>query len=517
MPRGSIRTRCVSEGIVFLVGAGPGDPGLMTVRARELIDGADAIVYDALVPLDVVREAGEGASPPELHYVGKRGGDKRSASQLDITALLVELARQGKRVVRLKGGDPFVFGRGGEEAQALFEANVLFEVVPGVTAGIAAPAYAGIPVTHRGRATSVTLVTGHEDPGKGGGQTNWTALAQLAGSGGTVVVYMGAKTLPSVVQSLLTGGLDAHVPAAAISRGTRSAQLTVVATVETIVSEVARAGAGAPMVVVFGWTVLLRDEIAWAERRPLSGKTVVVTRATQQAGTLSRRLREQGARVLEMPATKVARLDSAGLQAAIKRLSEYQWLVFTSQNAVMIFWEQLLAASRDARALAGIRVAAIGPGTAGALLERGIIVDVVPERFVAEGLLDALRERGAVEEANMLYVTAEGARDILRAGLEELGARVDVVEAYRSVRDGRGAERLIRELERGGVNYVTVTSASAVKAFVELVGEESARGARLVSIGPATSAAAREAGLDVAAEAEEATMDSLVQAVTRAG
>lgn len=507
----------MAEGIVFLVGAGPGDPGLLTVRARELIDSADAIVYDALVPMEVISDAGEAPSPPELHYVGKRGGDKRSASQSGISALLVELARQGKRVVRLKGGDPFVFGRGGEEAQALFDADVPFEVVPGVTAGIAAPAYAGIPVTHRGRSTSVTLVTGHEDPGKGGGQTDWSALARLAGSGGTVVVYMGAKSLPAVVESLLSGGLDPHVPAAAVARGTHSRQQTVVATVETIVDEVTRAGATAPMVVVFGWTVLLRDELAWVEQRPLFGKTVVVTRATQQAGTLSRQLREKGARVMEMPATKVARLDSAGLQSAIARLQEYQWLVFTSQNAVNIFWEQLLAASRDARALAGIRVAAVGPGSAGALLSHGIIVDVVPERFVAEGLLDALRERSGVEEANMLYVTAEGARDVLRSGLEELGARVDVVQAYRSVRDGRGAERLRRELERGGISYVTVTSASAVKAFVELVGEETARSARLVSIGPATSTAAREAGLDVVAEAEEATMDSLVRALIRAG
>ena len=502
---------------MFLVGAGPGDPGLLTVRARELIDSADAIVYDALVPLDPVRNAREGTSPPELHYVGKRGGGRRSASQSDISALLVELARQGKRVVRLKGGDPFVFGRGSEEAQALFDANVPFEVVPGVTAGIAAPAYAGIPVTHRGRATSVTLVTAQEDPGRGGGQTDWSALARLAASGGTVVAYAGAKTLPSVVDALLAEGLDPHVPAAVVSHATHSAQLTVVATAGTIADEVSRAGAGAPMVVVFGWTVPLRDELAWAERRPLFGKSVVVTRAAQEVGTLSSLLREQGARVLEMPAAKVARLDSAGLQAAIARLREYQWLVFTSQNAVSIFWEQLLAASLDARVLAGIRVAAVGPGTAGALLERGIIVDVVPERFVAEGLLDALRERGALEEANMLYVTAEGARDVLRAGLEELGARVEVVEAYRSVRDGRRADRLRRELERGGVSYVTVTSASAVKAYVDMVGEEAARGVRLVSIGPAASAAAREAGLDVAAEAEEPTMDSLVRALVNAG
>lgn len=497
------------------MGAGPGDPGLVTLRARELMDTADAIVYDALVPPELIAEIGDSPAAPRLHYVGKRGGEKRSASQEEIQLLLVRLAREGKRVVRLKGGDPFVFGRGGEEAQALFEADIPFEVVPGVTAGVAAPAYAGIPVTHRGRATSVTLVTGHEDPAKGGGQTDWAALARLAAGGGTVVVYMGARTLPIVVEALTRGGLDAHVPAAAISHGTMTDQRTVVATAGTIAAEIARSGLGPPMVVVFGWTVLLRDEVAWAEARPLFGKTVVVTRATQQAGTLSRKLRERGARVLEMPATQIARLDPAPLRDAIARLTDYSWLLFTSQNAVTVFWEQLLASERDSRSLAGRKIAAVGPGTGTALLERGIAVDVVPERFVAEGLLDALRERDDVAGAGVLHVTAEGARDVLQVGLGELGATVDVVHAYRSVQDGRGARRLQRELERGEVHVVTVTSASAVRHFVELVGEGLASRARFATIGPATSAAARDAGLDVAVEATESTIDALVDAVAR--
>jgi uroporphyrinogen III methyltransferase / synthase len=507
----------VADGVVFLVGAGPGDPGLLTVRAKELLDGADAIVYDALVPQELIAAASDAASAPELHYVGKRGGDRRSVAQADIIALLVQLARQGKRVVRLKGGDPFVFGRGGEEAQALHEADVAFEVVPGVTAGIAAPAYAGIPVTHRGRATSVTLVTGHEDPDKGGGQTDWAALAKLAGAGGTVVVYMGAKTLPGTVEALLAGGLDAHVPAAAVTHGTQPRQRTVVATVGTIADEVRRGGLGAPMVVVIGWTVLLRDEIAWYEQRPLFGRTIAVTRAAQQAAALASLLRERGARVLEMPATRIVRLDTAGVREALTRLTDYEWLLFTSRNAVDIFWEQLLAVSRDARSLAGSRVAAVGPGTAGALLERGIVVDVVPERFVAEGLLETLQERSDISGANVLYITAEGARDVLRAGLENLGARVDVVQAYRSVRDGRGADRLRRALERDEVDLVTVTSASAVTTFVQLVGPETAVRAKLASIGPVTSAAAREAGLDVAVEASEATLNALVKAIEAAG
>jgi uroporphyrinogen III methyltransferase / synthase len=507
----------VADGTVFLVGAGPGDPGLLTVRAKELLDSAEAIVYDALVPQEVIAAAADADTPPELHYVGKRGGDRRSVAQEDITALLIALARQGKRVIRLKGGDPFVFGRGGEEAQALFEADVKFEVVPGITAGIAAPAYAGIPVTHRGRATSVTLVTGHEDPLKGGGQTNWSALAKLATAGGTVVIYMGVKTLGNVVGALLRAGLDVSVPAAAVSHGTQGAQRTVVATVGTVEDEITRQRLGAPMVVVFGWTVLLRDEVAWFEGRPLFGKTIVVTRAAQQAGTLSRMLREKGASVMEMPATRIARLDTAGLQEAIERLRDFQWLVFTSQNGVALFWEQLVASSRDARALAHCRIAAVGPGTAGALLERGIVVDLVPERFVAEGLLEVLRTRDDVAGSSVLYVTAEGARDVLRSGLEEMGAAVHVIQAYRSVRDGRGADRLRDALNDGKVNYVTLTSASAVRAFIALVGEEAAQKARLASIGPATSAAAREAGLDVAVEARESTLNALVAAIEKAG
>lgn len=507
----------MAEGVVFLVGAGPGDPGLVTVRARELLESADAIVYDALVPHELIAAAADSEHAPELHYVGKRGGDRRSVAQSDIIALIVQLARQGKRVVRLKGGDPFVFGRGGEEGQALFEADVRFEVVPGVTAGIAAAAYAGIPVTHRGRATSVTLVTGHEDPDKGGGQTEWPALARLAASGGTVVVYMGVKTLPATCDALLTAGLDAGVPAAAVSHGTQPRQRTIVATAGNIADEVARAGMGAPMIVVFGWNVLLRDELAWFEQRPLFGRTIVVTRAAQQAGTLSRMLREQGARVLEMPATKIARLDTAGVQDAVSRLADYQWLVFTSQNAVAIFWEQLLGGSHDARSLAGRRIAAVGPGTASALLEHGIVVDVVPERFVAEGLLEVLGARDDVAGSNVLYVTAEGARDVLPIGLREMGASVEVIQAYRSVRDGRGAERLRQALERDEVDFVTVASASAVNAFVQLVGSEAALRTRIASIGPVTSDAAREAGLEVAIEAREATLAALVEAIVDAG
>lgn len=501
------------DGVVYIVGAGPGDPGLLTVRARELIEGADAIVYDALVAPEIIAAAADASGLKELLFVGKRGGNRSSPRQSEINELIVRLAREGKRVVRLKGGDPFVFGRGGEEAEACHDADVAYEIVPGVTAGLAAPAYAGIPVTHRGTATSVTLVTGHEDPTKGGPQTDWSALARLAASGGTVVVYMGGRSLPVVVQSLLDGGLDAHVPAATIARGTTPTQQTVTGTVETIAAEVERAGLTAPLVTVFGWAALLRDDLAWLEKRPLFRRTIVVTRAAQQASVLSLELRDLGAKVIEMPAIRVARLDTPVLRERIARLRDYGWIIFTSQNAVSFFWETLLAGGADARALAHSRIAAVGPSTAATLLERGIAVDVLPSRFVAEALLEALVARSDVAGTKVLYVTADGARDVLAQGLQKLGAEVETIAIYRSISDGRGADRLRRQLERGTVDLVTVTSASAVHAFVDLVGIEAAQRAPIASIGEITSAAARESQLHVAVEASESTIQGLVSAI----
>jgi uroporphyrinogen III methyltransferase / synthase len=341
----------------------PGDPGLITVRGRELLDRCDAVVYDALANTELLpgNEAGSG---PELFYVGKRGGDDRSVSQDEINELIVRLARKGKNVVRLKGGDPFVFGRGSEEAQALNEASVPYEVVPGVTAGIAAPAYAGIPVTHRGLATSVTFVTGHEDPDKESSQTDWSALAR---AGGTIVLYMGVKTLPRIANALIAGGMPSEIPAAAIQWGTYPKQRTVMATLGTLAERANAEGVTAPIITVIGWAVVLRDEINWFETRPLFGRRIVVTRAAAQASSLSNRLRELGAGVIEMPATRIARLDLAPLRAALDELRQYQWLILTSQNAVSLLWEQLLSRGRDVRSLAGMRIAAVGPAAMPAL------------------------------------------------------------------------------------------------------------------------------------------------------
>ena len=500
----------MSEGKVYLVGAGPGDPGLITVRGRQLIDSADVVVYDALANSALLPARARETGRPELYYVGKRGGARDSVSQEEINALLIKLGREGKRVVRLKGGDPFVFGRGSEEAQALNDASVPFEIVPGITAGIAAPAYAGIPVTHRGLSTSVTFVTGHEEPGKATSQTNWNALAQ---SGGTIVLYMGVKTLRSITDALIEGGMPPEIPAAAIQWGTDPRQRTVVATLETLAAKAEAENVSAPVITIIGWSVILRDELSWFEKRPLLGKRIVVTRATQQAPVLTEKLRELGADVVEMPATQVARLDLTPLRAAIDNLADYDWLVFTSQNAVSIFWEQLLGGGRDSRALANIKVAAVGPATAGTLLERGIAVDVIPERFVAEGLLDALRVRDDVSGARTLYVTAEGARETLPTGLRDLGAEVTVIEAYRSVPDGEGAEKLARTIEAGKVDLVTFTSASAVRGFVDAVGEDLALKVPAASIGPQTSDALRVAHIEVKHEAEESTIDGLIAAV----
>lgn len=499
------------SGIVYLVGAGPGDPGLLTLRGGELLVTCDAIVHDTHVSPSMLALASvaDRETPAEIHDIGRRD-EQDTAKQDEINALLVRLARDGKRVVRLRVGDPFVFGRGSQEAQALAEAGVPFEVVPGVTAGVAAPAYAGIPVTHRGTSRAVTFVSGHADPARAEGEVDWRALA---GVGGTIVVFMGAKMIARIASTLIEGGMAADTPAAAIQSATYPDQKTIIATLSTLADAIARAELESPVLIVIGEVVALRDQLAWFDTRPLFGKRIVVTRARAQAGPLIEQLTAAGADVLEMPATRIEPLVAAPLANAIAGLEEYGWLIFTSQNAVRIFWEALRAASRDARALAGVKVAAVGSATAAALLECGIAVDVTPERFVAEGLLDAMRERRDVRGVRVLYAAAEGAREMLQEGLEELGAVVDRVTLYRSVPDGTGAAELRERLLAGAVDLVTFTATSTVNAFVQAVGAEAATCARAASIGPITSEAARAAGLEVAVEATESTIPGLVQAI----
>ena len=498
------------SGTVYLVGAGPGDPGLLTLRGGELLALCDAVVYDALAnPALLAMASLPGKPAAEMYDVGKRGGASESARQDEINALLIRLASDGKRVVRLKGGDPFVFGRGSEEAQALAAAGVRFEVVPGVTAGIAAPAYAGIPVTHRGASTSVTFVTGHEDPSKERDTVDWSALAR---AGGTIVLYMGVRTLPRIANALIDGGRSEDTPAAAVQWGTHPHQKTVTATLATLAASIEREGLTAPVITVIGDVVNLRREISWFETRPLFGRRIVVTRARSQASSLSDKLAMLGAQVLEMPATKIEPVDPEALRHAIADLARYQWVIFSSQNAIQIFWLALREAGLDVRALAGKKIATVGPATSLALAERGLWPDVFPERFVAEGLLDAVQERTDLRGTRVLYAAATGARETLQTGLEALGAIVDRIPVYSSVPDGEGAAALREMLLAGDADAVTYTSASSVNAFVDAVGADAAVRVPAVSIGPVTTAAAKARGLDVAAEASMSTIAGLVDA-----
>lgn len=501
----------MSSGVVYLVGAGPGDPGLLTVRGRELLASCDTIVYDALVNPLLVDAAWIGrAGEAEKIFVGKRGGAP-SMEQDAITALLVRLAREGKRVVRLKGGDPMVFGRGGEEAIALAEAGLEFEVVPGVTAGVAAPAYAGIPVTHRGVSTSVTFITGHEDPGKDRDQTDWSALAR---AGGTLVLYMGVSRLAKIATALIDGGRASDTPAAVIEWGTYPRQRTVTATLASLAEVAAREKIIAPSIAIIGDVVKLRGEMRWFDRRPLFGRTIVVTRAREQASQLRAMLEIAGARVIEAPAIRIEALDQGPLYAALGNLAGYDWLVVTSRNAVDLLWAAVRELGLDARAFASAKLCAVGPATADALLAHGLAVDVIPDRYVAEGVIEKLRERDDVRGARVLFVRAAGARELLPTALRDMGANVDEVEIYRTVPDLSGLDTLRDALDAGAVDVVTFTSASTVRHFVDALGAERARTVRGASIGPITSDAARELGVPVAIEAVESTIASLVQAIT---
>jgi uroporphyrinogen III methyltransferase/synthase len=485
---------------VYLVGAGPGDPGLLTARALELIAAADVIVYDRLIP-DTALDGARGDA--ELLYAGKEGGGP-SVSQEEIGQLLVEHGAAGCEVVRLKGGDPFVFGRGGEEAELLRDAGVPFEVVPGITAGVAAPAYAGIPVTHRDAASAVAFVTGHEDPAKfgvGGTEStlDWPALAAFPG---TLVVYMGVRTLEAISRALIAGGRLGSEPAAIVERGTLPRQRVVVATLETIASVAAREGIRAPAISVFGEVAALHERLDWLGARPLAGRTVAVTRARAQSSGLARRLRELGAAVVEAPAIRIVSIDGPAPE-----LGGYDLVCLTSPNGVRLLFERLGAAGRDARALAGATVAAIGPGTARALEQHGVIADVVPERFVAEGLVEALAD---IPVTRALIARAAVARDVLPEALRARGAEVDVVELYQTVAVP------LSPSQRDAVaaaDYVTFTSSSTVEFFFEQAGEMVAQPTRLLSIGPVTSDALRARGREPDVEAERHDIDGLIDAL----
>jgi uroporphyrinogen III methyltransferase/synthase len=489
-------------GIVYLVGAGPGDPGLMTRRSLELVASADAILHDRLIPPGALA----GARPDaELVYVGKQPGG-HTMRQEEINELLVSLGRGGKRVVRLKGGDPFVFGRGGEEAQALREAGVPFEVVPGVTAGVAAPAYAGIPVTHRDEASAVAFITGHEDPMKPDSAIDWFALAAFPG---TLVLYMGVGNIQGISRRLIEAGRREDEPVAVVERGTLAGQRTVTGILADIDKRVADAGIRPPAITLVGPVAKLREQLAWLEERPLFGRSVVVTRARAQASGLAARLGALGAEVVETPAIRIEPRPVAGeVRAAAEAIGEYALVCVTSPNGATLLMDALAETGKDARALAKATVAAIGPGTAAELARRGIRADVVPERSVAEALVEALQEV-PVTGRRVLVARAAEARDLLPDALRERGAEVDVVALYDTVAEPLSDGQLDRA---AAADYLTFTSSSTVRFFHDAggrVGEDT----RVVSIGPVTSETARELGLTVDVEADKHDIDGLVEAL----
>jgi uroporphyrinogen III methyltransferase/synthase len=496
------------QGKVYLVGAGPGDPGLITAKGLQCLQEAQVVLYDRLVDQ---RLLGEASPEAEMLDVGKARGFHREPQE-GINQLMVEKALEGKRVVRLKGGDPFIFGRGGEEAEALAKAGVPFEIVPGVTSAIAAPAYAGIPLTHRRVSSSVTIVSGSEDPTKGESTVDWK---RLAGSNGTIAVLMGWETLPGIVETLMQHGMDASTPAALVQWGTEPHQKTVAGCLEDIVEKGREAGLAAPVVAVFGQVVNLRDRIGWFEERPLLGKRVLVPRTREQAGTLSKLLLEQGADPVEIPTIKVEPVeDTASLDAALKSLSNYDWVVFASVNGVAQAFNRLRDLEMDARAFSGARVCAIGSATAAALGERGIIADYVPQTAVSEAIVAGLGETELAGKS-VLLLRAEVGRDVLLGGLSERGARVDDVAVYRTVVPEESREAIQDLVSGGKLDVVTFTSSSTVTNLIALLGGDVAplKGVKLACIGPITAQTAMDAGLEVDVVARKSTTAGLVDAL----
>ena len=498
------------KGKVYLVGAGPGDPGLITVKGLECIQKADVVIYDYLAPPNLLKHASPHA---EIIYVGKKGSD-HTLSQDQINALIVEKAQQSSTVTRLKGGDPFIFGRGGEETEALIKAEIPFEIVPGVTSAIAAPAYAGIPLTHRKFTSTLAFVTGHEDPTKAESSIDWAALARGIG---TLVFLMGVKNLPHITSQLIRHGMRPDTPVALIRWGTTPKQQTVTGTLDSIVEQVAAAGLKAPAIIVVGDVVQLRETMKWFENRPLMGKTIVVTRAREQASDLVNRLSALGAECLECPTIKVIPPDdNYPLEAAVARLADYDWLVFTSVNGVNFFFKCLFAQGKDVRALHQLRTAVIGPATAQRLLDFGLKSDIVPESYRAESVVKAFSKE-KIKGEKILIPRAKDARPILPVELTKLGAVVDEVTAYHTQAVSDNADDLVARLKEGSIDLITFTSSSTVTNFHALLPPESIENLMnsvvIASIGPITADTAKQLGFAVDIIADSYTIPGLCAAI----
>ncbi|MEE9567189.1 MAG: uroporphyrinogen-III C-methyltransferase [Desulfobacteria bacterium] len=500
----------MKKGTVYLVGAGPGDPDLITVKAVECLKQADVVIYDFLAAPKLLKYAREDA---EVIYVGKKGGD-HTLPQDKINELIAEKAKEGHTVVRLKGGDPFIFGRGGEEAEILAQAGIPFEIVPGVTSAIAAPAYAGIPLTHRRYNTSVAFITGHEDPTKEESAIDWSKLATGVG---TLVFLMGVKNLPSITEKLIAAGRDPKTPVALVRWGTTPQHATVTGTLETIVADVKAAGLKPPSIIIVGEVIELRETLNWFEKRPLLGKTVVVTRARAQASDLVDKLSDLGAECLECPTIKVVPPDDWGhLDAAIDNLETYDWLIFTSVNGVSYFFERLYEKGLDVRAVKDVRTAAIGPATAKRLGDFGLKSDIIPKTYQAESVVEAF-EKEDMEEKRVLLPRAKEARPILPVELVKLGAVVNEITAYQTEQASENLDLLIKRLEEGSIDIVTFTSSSTVKNFKALLPDDRfeslIENVAVASIGPITTDTAKELGFKVDITAEDFTIPGLCEAI----
>ena len=497
----------MTQGKVYLVGAGPGDPGLLTLKGKQILERAECVVHDFLVNKDLLRLA---RAEAEKICIGRRGEADR-LPQSAINQLLITRAREGKLVCRLKGGDPFVFGRGGEEAQALVDAGIAFEVVPGVSAGHAVPAYAGIPITHRDITSIVTFIAGHEDPEKESSRLDWS---QLGTCPGTLVFFMAVRNLPRITQALIEHGRAPATPAAVIQWGSMPDQKVIEGTLADIAAKAS--AVMTPAITVIGEVVSLRDRLNWFEHLPLFGRRIAITRAREQASVLREELAALGAEVIEIPTIEIRPPDSwEPLDSAIRRLEEFHYLLVTSANGVRNFLARLAASGRDVRALHGLIIGAIGPATAAEFARTGVKVDLLPTEYVAEGLLAALGDRDLRGKA-FLIPRARAARDLVPRVLEERGARVEVVEAYQTVTPQISPEELARLLTPPP-DAITFTSSSTATNFAKLVGEsrlaETLRSAAIVSIGPITSQTLRKLGLTVTLEAQESTMAGLVRAL----
>jgi uroporphyrinogen III methyltransferase/synthase len=491
---------------VYLIGAGPGDPGLLTLKGKELLGKVDVIIYDYLANSSFLDYGKAGA---EFIYVGKMGGN-HTLPQDEINKLVIEKFNEGKSVARLKGGDPYIFGRGGEEAVELARAGIPFEVVPGVTSAIAAAAYAGIPVTHREYSSSLIIATGHEQADKGQSSLDWSSMVK---SGSTLIFLMGMKNLDKIVEELLKAGMPPKMPAAVIRQGTTPNHKSLVATIKGLPAEVKKQGFEAPGLIIIGKVVKFREQLGWFEKKPLLGKGVVVTRAREQASDIAALLSEQGANVIQFPSIEIKALpDYSEVRKTLENVGSYDWLAFTSANGVKFFWEQLDAMGLDSRVLVSCKVAAIGPATAQALKNVGVRADFIPERFVSESVVTGLIALG-IKDKRILIPRAMKTRDVLQKQLTEAGASVESLALYETRPSDAHREEVLELLEKKAIHCITFASSSTVENFMQLVSAKELKkypDVRFACIGPVTSKTLEKYGISCDFQPARYTIPDLV-------